>query len=152
VLDLRPELGQHDSYTLVLRWRWLGAQALRCKLVECRLQFPPELESAVKVDQGRRLQQDGAEMIIWRNLRFQGAELALSVTFARAILDAPLVLKGAYQIAIDGPVSGISLHPDRIWNARGRRATERTQPSIRAASTITGSLKIDTSLLSQEHE
>lgn len=151
VLDFRPELKEYDSYTLLLRFQWLGDPRRICRLNECRLQFDPDLGKIVRVEQGRRVQNDGEE-IVWRNLLFQDGALTLSVTFANPILNTPCMLKGSYEVDVNATLSGLAIRPEMVWNALGRRATERTQPSIRASSIIQGHISIATGLLSQEHE
>jgi hypothetical protein len=152
VLDFRPELKEHDSYTLQLRFRWLGNSSRMCRLNECRLIFDPDLGKIVRVEQGRRVQHNDGEDIVWRNLLFQDGSLTLSVSFSQPILNKPILLKGAYEVDVDGALSGLVIRPEMVWNALGRRATERTQPSIRASSIMQSNITIATSLLSQEHE
>ena len=152
VLELQPELGAFDSYTLVLRFRWLGSPNVRCGLAECRLNVPPALLPISRVDNGRVVREDGQTAVVWRNLLLHNGELALSVTFNQPLLLHQPQLSGSYKMLFDDTLSGVRIQPEHVWNVLGRHATERTQPSIQAQSTLYGNIAIDTARLSQEHE
>lgn len=152
LIDVQPELKPFDSYTMVVRFCWTHAESLPCQLEECRLRIPPELTPISNFDLGRYVPGPTGGEIVWRRLPFTKGEVALSITCNAALIDRPLQLQGSYRIICDGSVSGISIRQDHIWNALGRRATERTQPSIRLRSVIAGKLEINTALFSQEHE
>ena len=152
LLDLQPGLKPFDSYTLMVRLRWLNDNPLPCQLEECRLLIPPELAPVTNFDLGRYVAGQAGGEIIWRKLPFIDGEVVLSLTVGAALIDQPCELTGSYTIICDGTLSGITVRPERIWNALGRHATGRTQPSIRARSSVSGSLLINTALLSQEHE
>jgi hypothetical protein len=169
-LECVPQLKADDSYTLELHFRWLGAPDLACRLEECRLSaLPPELGNVRHVHLGR-FDSDHGE-IIWRNLPFQRGlaaasptsnaqppTLVLSVTFANPILHQEVLhnqpeIAGSYRCSLDGLLSGMTLQPEQIWNALGRRAAAEHVPiNIEQSSMIDGRLVVDVRRLSQEHE
>jgi hypothetical protein len=169
-LECVPQLKADDSYTIELHYRWLGDPALVCRLDECRLSaLPPELGKVRKVHLGR-FDADHGE-VIWRNLPFQRGltsassaadaqppALVLSVTFTNPILHRDVLsnqpeIAGSYQCSLDGLLSGMTIRPDQIWNALGRRAAAEQVPiNIERRSAIDGRLVVDIRRLSQEHE
>jgi hypothetical protein len=156
VLELSPEVEAYDSRTLVLRFCWHGERQTECRLVECRVKIEPELLPVSKVALGRTLVTNGDTEVIWRNLAFRDGELVLSVTFSHPILTSawqpPLVLSGNYQFSCTSTISGLGVAREEIWNAMGRRAIERSEADISGEGVICGNLRINTALLSQEHE
>lgn len=178
-LECHPQIAAYDSYTIELRFRWLGDQDLTCLLNECRLWVPPELVSAEGVAPGRYDAQ--RQEVIWSNLVFQrrhgdaGApidwltryddqaaradgreqELVLRVSFSSPILQHEPVLTGSYRCSLDGLISGMQLRSDRIWTAYGRSVADEPReraPLIQTTSVLEGNLTISTRGLLQDHE
>ncbi len=150
LLECRPELQPHDSYTLNLQFHWLGDPDLKCVLEECRLRVPPELRPATRVSFGRYDTQSCE--VIWRNLLFHNHTLTVSVTFSQPLLTYSQLITGVYACRLSGLASELLITPDHIWNVLGRRAIEDTTPIIHCSSQIRGDLAIDPRRLSQEHE
>ncbi len=150
-LGIHPNLDPYDSYTLQIRFSWDHvSEKIEGWLDECRFKIPSELGKVVHIEHGRI--DDDNEQAIWCNLPIPDKGLMLRITFEQPILTHQPILTGHYHVTFNHALSGLSVDQDRIWNALGRRATERTSPSMNARSTVAGDLIINTSILAQEHE
>jgi len=150
LLEWLPSLPAGDSRTLNLRFEWrpLGAVP-RIVLRECALRVPDELGLITRVTAGRF--DPIGKQLVWRDLAFQGRALALAVSFENPVLSYQQLIRGSYNVELDGLVSGLQVDPANLWTAWGLKARPGDS-IIRTGAVIKGSLALDPRRLSQEHE